>query len=402
LPPSSLSPARRVAFDVLCRVEEGAYASDELLTEAAQLTSRDAGLAGQIVFGCLRFQGQLDFLVEHYSKRAPGQLEPALLIALRMGIFQLRYLDRIPPHAAVHEMVELVKQGKRAAAGLTNAVLRKVDREPLRWPGKSIELSCPRWLLRKWTARYGAAEAEGIARAALQEPDHYIRIAPGTTLSAEDGLKLEPTPVSGCYRVVEGAAHDLRRRGLRFQDIGSQAIISLLQLEPDLSYLDLCAAPGNKTRQALETLLHAVACDSSEKRLRQVADICPRVVLDATKPLPFECRFQRILVDAPCSGTGTLARNPEIKWRVQSKYLPLQQSRQRLILQNALDRLAPGGLLLYATCSLETEENEEVTHWAVENFEGVRLVEETWRIPGRDPGDGFYAAVLRSERSGNI
>ncbi len=383
-------------------MEEGAYASDELLAEAAQLTSRDAGLAGQIVFGCLRFQAQLDFLLEHYSKRAPGQLEPGLLIALRMGVFQLRYLDRIPPHAAVHEMVELVKQGKRAAAGLTNAVLRKVDRAPLRWPGKSIELSCPRWLLRKWTARYGAAEAERIARAALQEPEHYIRVAPGSPPPLEDGLKLEPTAVSGCYRLVEGAAHDLRRRGLRFQDIGSQAIIPLLQLEPGLSYLDVCAAPGNKTRQALETPLSALACDWSEKRLHQVPDICPRVVLDATKPLPFRSRFQRILVDAPCSGTGTLARNPEIKWRVQSKNLPLQQSRQRLILQNALDCLAPGGLLLYATCSLETEENEEVTQWAVESSDDIRLVEETWRLPGRDPGDGFYAAVLRSERSGNI
>jgi len=110
-----------VAFDVLSRVEEGAYASDELLSEAAPLTSRDAGLAGQLVFGCLRFQAQLDFLLEHYSKRAPGQLEPALRIALRMGIFQLRYLDRIPPHAAVHEMAELVKHGRshRTPAGET-------------------------------------------------------------------------------------------------------------------------------------------------------------------------------------------------------------------------------------------------------------------------------------------
>jgi len=396
LPPSAISPARRVAFDVLCRVEDGAYASDELLSEAAQLTSRDAGLAGQIVFGCLRFQAQLDFLLEHYSKRAPGQLEPALRIALRMGIFQLRYLDRIPPHAAVHEMVELVKQGKRAAAGLTNAVLRKVDRTPLRWPGKSIELSCPRWLLRKWIARYGAAEAEGIARAALREPEHYIRVAPGSPLPPEDAVKLEATMVPGCYRIVEGAGHDLR-----FQDIGSQAIVPLLQLEPGLSYLDLCAAPGNKTRQALETPLRGVACDLSEKRLREIPNICPRVVLDATKPLPFKSTFQRILIDAPCSGTGTLGRNPEIKWRVQPKNLLLHQGRQRLILRNALDRLAAGGRLLYATCSLEAEENEEVTHWAVEGSEDIRLVGETWRIPGRDPGDGFYAAVLRSERSGN-
>ena len=402
MPPSSISPARRVAFGVLCRVEDGAYASDELLAEAVPLASRDAGLAGQIVFGCLRFQAQLDFLLEHYSKRAPGQLEPELRIALRMGIFQLRYLDRIPPHAAVHETVELVKQGKRAAAGLTNAVLRKVTREPLRWPGKSIELSCPRWLLRKWTARYGAEEAEGIARAALQEPERYVRISGKSQPPAEDGLELEATPVPGCYRLIEGAADDLRRLDLRLQDIGSQAVVPLLQLEPGQSYLDLCAAPGNKTRQALETPLRAVACDWSEKRLRQASDLCPRVVLDATKLLPFKNRFDRILVDAPCSGTGTLARNPEIKWRVQSKNLALQQSRQRLILKNALERLAPGGVLVYATCSLESEENEEVTSWALGSAQHIRLVEETWRLPGRDLGDGFYAAVLKSESSGNI
>jgi 16S rRNA (cytosine967-C5)-methyltransferase len=401
LPPSSISPARRVAFDVLCRVENSGYASDELLTESAPLSSRDAGLAGQLVFGCLRFQSQLDFLVEHYSKRTPGQLEAPLRIALRMGIFQLRFLDRIPPHAAVHEMVELVKQGKRAAAGLTNAVLRKVDREALRWPGKSIELSCPRWLLRKWTARYGATEAEGIARAALTEPEHYVRIAPRRPLP--DGVALEPTSVAGCYRLLEGTAHDLRAHDLRFQDIGSQAIVPLLQLQPGLSYLDLCAAPGNKTRQAMETpLLRAIACDLSEPRLRQVPDICPRVVLDATSPLPFQSHFQRIFIDVPCSGTGTLARNPEIKWRVQSNNLLVHQSRQRLILENALDRLAPGGLLLYSTCSLETEENEDVVRWALERAKDVRMIEETWRLPGRDPGDGFYAAVLRSERSGDV
>lgn len=402
--PLAISPARKVAFEVLQRVHQGEYASDELLTRAAPLESRDAGLASQLVFGVLRFQGQLDFLLEHFGGRAPGQLDPPLLIALRLGIFQLRYLDRVPAHAAVHETVELVKHQTRAASGLANAVLRKVTRDPLRWPGKSIELSCPRWLLRKWTSQFGAQAAEQIARSALVEPEAYVRIRPNEPLPAD--APLEKTDVPGCYRVLENTP-----AGFRQQDIGSQAVVPLLQLESGQSFLDLCAAPGNKTAQALETPLRAVACDISERRLRGVSDVCPRVVLDASRTLPFRTRFDRVFIDAPCSGTGTLARNPEIKWRVQAKNLAVQQHRQMLILERGLEALAPGGLLVYATCSLEADENGDVVRAVLSRLSinraekanpppPVELVAEHWRLPGRDPGDGFYAAVIKSSHSG--
>lgn len=403
--PLAIAPARKVAFEVLERVNAGEYASDELLTRSAALDSRDAGLASQLVFGTLRFQGQLDFLIEHFGGRAPGQLDIPLLIALRLGIFQLRYLDRVPAHAAVHETVELVKHQTRAASGLANAILRKVNRDPLRWPGKSIELSCPRWLLRKWTSQFGAEAAEGIARAALVEPEAYVRIRLGEPLPED--APLEATDVPGCYRIIEKAP-----AGHRFQDIGSQAMVPLLQLTPGQSFLDLCAAPGNKTVQALETPLRAVACDISERRLREVPDVCPRMVLDAARSLPFRTKFDRVLIDAPCSGTGTLARNPEIKWRVQAKNLQTQQHRQVQILERGIEALAPGGLLIYATCSLEAEENGDVvksvlSRLAVNRADKlnpppvVELVGEHWRLPGREPGDGFYAAVIKSGNSGS-
>ncbi len=403
--PLDISPARKVAFEVLERVNDGEYASEELLTRAASLDSRDAGLASQLVFGALRYQGQLDFLLEHFGGRAPGQLDPPLLIALRLGIFQLRYLDRVPAHAAVHETVELVKHRTRAAAGLANAILRKVTRDPLRWPGKSIELSCPRWLLRKWTNQFGAEAAEGIARAALVQPEAYVRIRPGEPLPPDAAI--EATDVPGCYRVLENAP-----AGYRFHDIGSQAVVPLLQLAPGQTFLDLCAAPGNKTLQALETPLSAVACDVSERRLREVPAICPRVVLDASRPLPFRTKFHRVFIDAPCSGTGTLARNPEIKWRVQAKNLQGHQHRQVQILERGIEALAPGGLLVYATCSLEAEENGDVVKAVLSRLAvnrgdklnpppAVQLVSEHWRLPGRDPGDGFYVAVIRSGNSGS-
>src|SRR3954452_18820127 len=145
-----VSPARRIAFDILRKVDAGGYASDLLLEQTAGIESRDAGLASEIVFGVLRYRAQLDYLIEHYSGRKQ-KLDLEVRIALRMGIYQLRYLERIPPHAAVTESVELVKQAKkRSAAGFVNAILRQVDRDPIAWPTREVALSCPEWLLSRW------------------------------------------------------------------------------------------------------------------------------------------------------------------------------------------------------------------------------------------------------------
>jgi 16S rRNA (cytosine967-C5)-methyltransferase len=349
-----LSPARQVAFDVLRKVHAGGYASDLLLKYSAPLTSRDASLASEIVFGCLRYQAQLDHVI---TLLTTGSLDLEVRIALRIGIYQLRYLERIPPHAAVGESVELVKRAKKtSAAGLVNAVLRKVDRQPIAWPDWSVELSTPRWLLEKWERRFGAETTETIAREFLK---------PAETYTASTG---------------------------RIQDLGAQSIVPLLDLHEGQSFLDLCAAPGNKTAQALEYGVHAVACDIHWHRLKQLADLnCRRVVLDGTQPLPFHARFDRILVDAPCSGTGTLGRNPEIKWRLQPSDLIDLHSKQVALLRNAIERLKPGGLLVYSTCSFEDEENRLV----------IETVRRRWRVverlPGRDPGDGFFVAVLTSD-----
>ncbi len=381
-----MSPARQVAFQVLSRVERGGHASDLLMHHGRGLDPRDAGLASEIVFGCLRFQGQLDYLIERFSARDSGRLDPEVRLALRMGIYQLRYLDRVPPHAAVSEAVDLVKHaGKRSAASLVNAVLRKVTRGPISWPDRATGLSHPDWLLQRWKAHYGGDTAERIAESFLRPPETYVRIPSGVV---PEGLTAEPFEIPGCFRVLSGDRGDLR-----VQDVGSQAVVPLLDLRPGLSFLDVCAAPGNKTAQALETPLRAVACDVKLDRLQSLKALgCPLVVLNAEDRLPFGVRFDRILVDAPCSGTGTLGRNPEIKWRQRAEDLPLFHSRQARILTNALEKLAPDGRLVYSTCSLEREENEAVLETVLGRVPPLTMS----RIPGVHPGDGFFAAVIGS------
>jgi len=355
-------------------VEEGGYASDLLAIRCEGMPSRDAGLAGSIVLGVLRYRSQLDFLIERNSSRPVHKLDVEVLNALRMGVFQLRYLDRIPAHAAVGESVNLIKRArKRSAAGFANAVLRKVTRDAVPWPDRPTELCVPEWMLARWDRHYGREMAVGIARAALQTPQRYIRVPSG----GEPPPGAAPTDLPGCYRAPDPG-------NFRIQDIGSQSVVPLLRLEPGQRFLDLCAAPGNKTAQGVESGVAAIACDIHLSRLSPMRRFgIPLVQLNAEQELPFAPVFDRILVDSPCSGTGTLAHNPEIKWRLTPEQILEMQKRQKRILENALKSLKPGGLLVYSTCSLEPEENEDVA--------GPATMQ---RIPGQVEGDGFFAAAL--------
>jgi 16S rRNA (cytosine967-C5)-methyltransferase len=359
-------------------IDRGKWSAEALAAKSSHLDSRDAGLASDIVFGVLRHRGELDALISQAAKRAPEKMDDAVRLTLEIGIYQLRFLDRIPAHAAVNDAVELVrKAGNASAASFVNAVMRRITREPGTAPETA---STPPWMLQRWIRQYGAETAQAIAHAGLMPPERFIRV--GSQTPPQGAIA---TAVPGCYLLESGDPGPFR-----FQDIGSQAVVPLLDLHPGQTFLDVCAAPGNKTAQALETPLHAIACDLHLSRARTLKTLAiPLVVLDALKPLPFAAAFDRVLVDAPCSGTGTLARNPEIKARITEADIQDLQRRQTAILRNALAALKPGGILVYSTCSLEREENE-----AVIAAVGVKPLKTLQRIPGRDPGDGFFAAVL--------
>ncbi len=374
-----IAPARQAAFAALLAIERGAWSAEALAIKSAHLDPRDAGLASDIVFGTLRHMGEIDHIIGQCSKRPMAEVDPAVHFALAIGIYQMRFLDRVPGYAAVNDSVELVhRAGQSAVAPFVNAVLRRVGRENI---GAPEIASTPAWLYKRWVAEYGAETAAGIARASLAVPERYIRVG-----KAEPPAGADPTEVEGCYVLPAGDPGPFR-----FQDIGSQAVVPLLELQPGQSYLDVCAAPGNKTAQALETAVRAVACDVHLSRARMLLSLAADVVvLDGTGPLPFSRLFDRILVDAPCTGTGTLSRNPEIKWRLSRADIRDLRERQTAILKNALKQLAPEGLLVYSTCSLEHEENQDVVAAS-----GATVVRTMQRTPGRDPGDGFFAAVLR-------
>lgn len=379
-----MSSARQIAYGVLLTVEHGAQSGDALDRALAGLDSREAGLATEIVYGVLRRRAQLQALIARVSSRRPEQMDSHVRIAIEMGAYQMRFLDRVPDHAAVSESVDLVKHAKKnQASALVNAVLRRLPPLPEKWGDEALEYSLPVWLWRRWVSRFGVEAARRLGEASLHAPEPFIRVQAGT----EPPPGCEGTEVAGCFRVTENVPEGARR-----QDIGAQTVVPLLDLQPDQHFLDVCAAPGNKTAQAMETKgLKAVACDSSQARLAAFHAIGADLVrLDAAHTLPFGAVFDRILVDAPCSGTGTLGRNPEIRWRLAESDIRKHAERQRKILRSALNCLKPGGRLVYATCSLEREENEDI----VRAVAADRVKAERMRVPGRHAGDGFYAAVL--------
>jgi 16S rRNA (cytosine967-C5)-methyltransferase len=436
----SVSPARRAAFDILRRVEaEGAYAS-VLISRLPEsnLLREDRALAQEIALGVLRRRRLLDYFIERYSRRAPSRLDLSVLIALRMGLYQLRYLTRIPPSAAVNESVNLVKMARVAsAAGMVNAVLRNAARHMDEIPAAeisdpleklSIELSHPRWMLERWMKSFGDQETRALALSNNEPPPTAFRVntSTGETLARLQaaGLTWRPSSLApGAFIIESGTASSLAQAAeqgiIYIQDEASQLVSLLLDPKSGERLLDLCAAPGSKSSH-IATLAEGeswiVACDIHPHRLATLGVTCrklgidsiDRVALDATAALPFEStiQFDRVLIDAPCSGTGTLRRNPEIKWRLAADDIKRLADVQLRLLERATDALRRGGRLVYSTCSIEREENEEVIRQFIESGAPYRVLHPNARadlvtaegfvrtFPHRDGADGFFAAVL--------
>ena len=422
------SPARRAAFEVLCRIEiHNAHSDDALRIASVQaLEQRDRNLVTAIVYGTLRWRAQLDWVLAEASSRPWNDVEETVKAVLRMSLLQMWRLDRVPDYAVVSDAVDLIRsRGLGRAAGFANAVLRNAGRR--RWwadPAfeESLPSACraslPDWLWDRWALRYGEDLAMRYA-ISLNEPPRPAFRFPTKSRAADDQPDAIPS------EVVPGAffpAHDLDPI-LRTMDEASQLIPYLLGVEPGWRVWDACAAPGGKSSILLELVGEAGLVFSSDssidrtffmKTAMKTAQAEPAgedriLVADARRP-PFRGAFDAILIDAPCSGLGTMRRNPEIKWRVSEERLVKFQSLQLEILESASESVAPGGRLLYSTCSTEPEENEQV----VSRFLAARPAFDLL-TPASPPGlgpfvdgrgivrtfpgtrlwDGFFAALFK-------
>jgi 16S rRNA (cytosine967-C5)-methyltransferase len=392
-----LSPARRAAFEILRRVEdEHAYASPLLATIDKDLGGADRALCYELVLGVLRWQLWLDRVLEHFAKRPLEKVDLAVRLALRIGLYQLRFLSRIPPSAAVNESVNLVRAaGLRSAASFTNAILRRAAREAKYDPAENIsdpiekvatETSHPSWLIQRWARTLDLEETAALARANNEPAPASFRLT--AKAIAKDGeaqrifeelkaagAEVQPSKITpNAWRVIgqrPALLRDLNSAGLIYQqDEASQLVAHCVDTKAGDRMLDVCAAPGSKTTHisALSPLSMIVAGDLYDHRLRLLRELARtqgtgvlQVVLDATEALPFApASFDRVLVDAPCSGTGTLRRNPEIRWRLTEPDIAELSSKQIRILKQAAEMVRPSGRLLYSTCSLERDENEAV------------------------------------------
>jgi len=440
-----ISPARVAAFDILLRVErDDSYASELLHSSGnAGLSSADHGLATELVMGVLRWRSLLDQNIAERSSQKLARLDPEVLTALRLAAYQLLFLDRVPERAAVHESVELVKRArKRSAVPFANAVLRKLTEVAGGQVGVSgtdnaqrpaelaVSSAHPLWLVERWIREFGFEAARGVCAYDQRIPQTAIRVTDATIAEKLKKQKIELSPghlLTSAYRVVSGdltATRPFREGQVMIQDEASQ-LVSLL-VGHGANILDCCAAPGGKTRTLAERNPNAsiVALDLHAHRARMLRKLVTaanvRVIVADARSLPLTALFDRVLADVPCSGTGTLARNPEIKWRLTPEDLIDLQARQVSILRSAMQRVSPGGRIVYSTCSLEKEENSEVVEKAMSADHSFRVLdcrielqrlrsqgELRWEdigsltsgpylrtIPGVHPCDGFFAAIL--------
>jgi 16S rRNA (cytosine967-C5)-methyltransferase len=410
---AKITPARLAAFEILTLVGEGKGHSDELLhsPRIEALSPEDRNLTTALVMGVLRWQIALDARIRTLLQRPEQRLAEPVSIALRLGAFQLLHLDRIPAHAALSESVELCRAaGQPHATGMVNAVLRKLA--AAQKPGQRVfesvaasseRLGHPQWLAERWVAAYGREAALKICEADQKES-------------------------------AEGALFTENGGDLPQMDDGSRLVAELAAAAaPDAKTVwDCCAAPGGKTLILAHRLASAeiTASDVSAKRIAQTearfrryayAERIRCAVVDATAPSGNQ-NFDLILCDVPCSGTGTLAGNPEIRHRLKSEEFARQSARQKAILKGALNQLAPGGKVVYSTCSLEPEECEQVVAEVIAGTNIVQLQVESLlqelsgagmlrqdanlasavrdgalrTLPGVHLCDGFYATVLEA------
>lgn len=446
-----MDQARKKALEVLTRWEKRGSTMDPLfdafVMEDPLLTELDKAFVREIVYGVLRWRGRLDWIIAAYSRIKPSRLERAILAILRMGAYQILFMDRVPAAAAVDESVKLAKGlRKKEAAAFVNGILRSIaeGRKEITYPDLRTNpidyiaayYSHPAWLVNRWVEQIGREETIALCEANNRFPALTVRV---NTLKGrreevinqlhDEGIEASPTPFSPIgLRINTPPAlatwGPLQQGWLQVQDEAAQLVSLILAPKPGQRVLDLCAAPGGKATHLAELMQNQGeirAVDVSPAKLQIVQENCQRLGIsivktlaqDATRPLPFSPgSFDSCLVDAPCSGLGTLRRHPEGKWRDRGADITRLQEMQNQILRQAVPHVKQGGVLVYSTCTLTSEENEGVIdtflsehpEFHLEN--AVRLLPPGCEalvdaqgylctFPHRHGTDGFFAARMR-------
>ncbi len=457
---SGPTPARAVAYEVLRRVfEHGAYADRALRSAAgrAGLEGRERGFAQRLAYGSVQRRGSSDHLIVELTSRPTERIEPALLAALRLGMFELLFDDAVADHAAVDQAVELAKGGRdggrrHRGAGLVNAVLRRASREGRELlatvgtadpAAAAITHSVPQWIAELWWEEQGQERALELMAAANRPPVRCYRITPvGREADVEQalvvaGVRLEqPTlgdsllkgvgllqVADGDWNLLEDAVH---RGELVPQSPGSAAAANLLGVQPGDRVLDLCAAPGIKTTQLAEAARpegRVTAVELDPARASELEELCGRAGLSNVSVLrgdgaELELRsgYDRVLVDAPCSGLGTLASRPDVRWRRTAEEVGATAALQRRLLGNAASALEPGGRLLYSVCTISRREGSAVAAGQAGSDSGLTALDLGGEhpdlaatddrrflqlLPGRDGSDGFFISGFERAAEGS-
>jgi 16S rRNA (cytosine967-C5)-methyltransferase len=428
-----IAAARRASFEFLRRIELNGVLSDDALNsrDMAQLEERDRRLSAEIVYGALRWQALLDYRLSRLCSRPYVDVDAKAKILLRMSAYQLMFMDRVPDHAIVFDAVELAKAHlKERSDAFINGVLRRLTREGApeardiqnsapRW----VQVSLPEWLWKRWSQRFGK-ESAGRYALSLNQPSKsalWFSAIPDSLSALFDNV----TPsdiVPGAFRWTGNRTKQLLASGMgvRLQDEASLLIPMLFGDVSRRRIWDMCAAPGGKAsilcqRSGEKGLV--IASDRSRNRLKPLVQTLQNsgcknygvVQLDASQPPPWKGLFDAVIADVPCSGLGTLRRNPEIKWRFSPEKFPRLRQRQLRILECGASAVETGGKLLYSTCSTEPEENEEVVKSFLESHPEFKMVApsfppgiDLWlgrdgfvrTFPSTHPWDGFFAALM--------
>ncbi len=429
-PSASVAPARRCAYTVLRRVfEQGAYADRALTAEAAQLEPRDRALAMRLAYGAVQRRGTLDHLIEELSERPAAALDPALLAALRLGLYELLYTRGAPDYAVVADAVELAKAHGRAGHGLVNAVLRRVTREGAESlldgltddtvERAAIKHSHPEWIARLWWDALGPQHARALMASDNEPLEVALR---ANTLVADAGALADELPVRTHFdpQIPEAVVLDepfdthsssaWRRGAFHAQSRAAMRVARELAPTAGERVLDLCAAPGGKTTH-LAALMHdrgeVLAVERDKRRAGSLVRTAQRLHASSVRVEAADAEqwtyaargadargFDRVLVDPPCSGLGTLQARADLRWRVTPDAVATMAGTQTRILAAGADALRPGGVLVYSTCTISPIENERLIADFLDSHSDFALEDVVLTLPHRDHTAGFYIARM--------